>query len=389
MIPSEIPQVTFGMIVLNGEPFLRYNLRGLYPFAKRIVVVEGADPAAAFLASADGHSRDGTLEVLGDFKRREDPEGKVVVVTAEDHGYSDGFWPGEKDEQSRAYWSRAIGDWLWQVDVDEFYHPEDIRRILEYLTGHGDVTCLAFNAYHFWGGFEYLIDGGKYWSIHFAGEPHGAIRRVFRWNPDYRYRTHRPPTIVDVTGQNITRRCLLNATTRIGVRMYHYSMVLPSQMREKAEYYQRKGWSSAKGMAAETERLIEEVDIRSGIRIWKQMGYHNWLEPFRGQHPPGIRDLIRDIDAGDFPVKLRRVDDIESLLGSSEYRRRTRLLRVLERFRSLCSLIHYRGRLWSHCCKGILRRAGGPLIERLPMPMAVRGWLRESGLGHRPDKSLP
>jgi hypothetical protein len=41
------PFITYGMIVLNGMPFLPYNLRTLYPFAGRIVVVEGAAPGAA------------------------------------------------------------------------------------------------------------------------------------------------------------------------------------------------------------------------------------------------------------------------------------------------------------------------------------------------------
>lgn len=39
---SHQPRITFGMIVLNGEPFTRYNLRALYPFAHEIIVVEGA-----------------------------------------------------------------------------------------------------------------------------------------------------------------------------------------------------------------------------------------------------------------------------------------------------------------------------------------------------------
>ena len=91
--------ITFGMIVLNGEPFIRYNLRSLYPFAHQIIVVEGACPSAAAVATADGHSMDGTFEVLHDFKHREDPENKVVIVTAGDEGYTDGFWPG-KDQMS-------------------------------------------------------------------------------------------------------------------------------------------------------------------------------------------------------------------------------------------------------------------------------------------------
>src|SRR3546814_9140868 len=58
------PRITFGMIVLNGEPFLRYNLRSLYPYAHQIIVAEGAAPGARNIATPQGHSRDGTLEVL-------------------------------------------------------------------------------------------------------------------------------------------------------------------------------------------------------------------------------------------------------------------------------------------------------------------------------------
>ena len=43
---SKCPRITFGIIVLNGEPFVRYNLRSLYHFAHEIIVVEGAVQAA-------------------------------------------------------------------------------------------------------------------------------------------------------------------------------------------------------------------------------------------------------------------------------------------------------------------------------------------------------
>ena len=68
-----LPRVTFGVIVLNGEPFTRYCLRSLYPFAHEIIVVEGAAPGAASIATADGHSSDGTLAALRRFKSEEDP----------------------------------------------------------------------------------------------------------------------------------------------------------------------------------------------------------------------------------------------------------------------------------------------------------------------------
>ena len=68
MRDPDLPKVTFGIIVLNGEPFTRYCLRSLYPFAHEILVVEGAAPAAAKVATPDGHSTDGTLETLYRFK---------------------------------------------------------------------------------------------------------------------------------------------------------------------------------------------------------------------------------------------------------------------------------------------------------------------------------
>ena len=58
------PQITFGIIVLNGEPFTRYCIRQIYTFAHEIIVVEGACEGAAKIATKKGHSIDDTLNVL-------------------------------------------------------------------------------------------------------------------------------------------------------------------------------------------------------------------------------------------------------------------------------------------------------------------------------------
>lgn len=141
---GEFPKITFGIIVLNGEPFTRYNLRALYPFAHQIIVIEGAVPAAASIATPDGHSTDGTLEILRRFKEQEDPENKVTIVTAEDEGHPNGFWPGEKDEMSQAYAKRATGNYLWQVDIDEFYKPNDMQSIIQLLKKDQTITAVSF-----------------------------------------------------------------------------------------------------------------------------------------------------------------------------------------------------------------------------------------------------
>jgi hypothetical protein len=79
-----IPKITLGIIVLNGEPFTRHNLRALYPFADEIIVVEGASAKFTHTATPDGHSVDGTLEILHRYKHEEDPDNKISILTAED-----------------------------------------------------------------------------------------------------------------------------------------------------------------------------------------------------------------------------------------------------------------------------------------------------------------
>lgn len=138
-------RVTFGIIVLNGLPFLEYILRALYPFAYEIIVVEGACVAAARLATADGHSVDDTLEVLRRFKTENDPENKIVVVTTEDEGKANGFW-SEKDEMSQAYARRGTGDWLWQVDSDEFYLEKDMGTVSSMLEKDPNIAAISFQA---------------------------------------------------------------------------------------------------------------------------------------------------------------------------------------------------------------------------------------------------
>ena len=145
--------------MLNGEPFTRYCLRSLYPFAHQIVVVEGGHEDTRAVATPDGHSIDGTLEALQRFKAEEDPLDKVEIVTR------DGFWPktdelgSHRTHQSRAYAERATGDYLWQVDIDEFYRPEDMQAVLAMLQGAGRA-CLPSRSgsHYFWGRPRYVAD---------------------------------------------------------------------------------------------------------------------------------------------------------------------------------------------------------------------------------------
>ena len=158
---SIIPRITFGIIVLNGEPFIRYNLRSLYRFAHEIIVIEGACKAAVNIATPDGHSIDTTLETIRKFQATEDPDHKVTLVTAEYEGHPDGFWPGEKDEMSQAYAKRATGNYLWQVDSDEFYLEKDMANVIKHLKNGVDVV--TFPVFNFYGDLKYVVGGLFSW----------------------------------------------------------------------------------------------------------------------------------------------------------------------------------------------------------------------------------
>jgi len=307
------------MIVLNGEPFTRYNIRALYPFAHEIIVVEGACSASKNCATLDGHSNDGTPNILRDFRSWEDPEQKLTIITAEDEGHPDGFW-AEKDEMSQAYAKRATGDYLWQIDMDEFYHARDIQRVIKMLTENPELKAVTFRALSFWGGLKYRTDG-----IYLRT---GAqdFHRLFAWGPGYEYVTHRPPTVVDEHGRNLRDLSCLTARTLAsrGIYMYHYTFVFPFQVRSKFEYHDaldRENGLSPFILEKRKAWLRNYFDLRDPFLIddTSVISGPSWIRRFRGEHPEGILQLKNDIIQRNIILEQRKTEDIESLLMSLWY----------------------------------------------------------------------
>ncbi len=302
-----MPRVTFGIIVLNGEPFTRYVLRALYPFAHEIIVVEGATELGRHAATPEGRSTDGTYAVLRRFKAEEDPEDKVQIVAHH------GFWP-TKDEQSQAYAERATGDYLWQVDIDEFYQPEDMRAVLELLQREPDITQISFFPITFWGGFDYITDG---WYLRRPGT--NNFQRVFKWGRGYQYVSHEPLIVADDRGRKLREVRHLSGPemARRGVRMYHYAFVFPDQVLSKSKYYAQQPWVHSKGAVEWAEEGF--MRLKRPFHVHNVYRYPSWLERFKGKHPPAIEQLRADLAAGVISVAQRPADDIERLLNSPLY----------------------------------------------------------------------
>ena len=336
-------KISFGMIVLNGEPFLRYNLRALYPRAHQIVVVEGACPSAVAIATPDGHSTDGTLETLRAFQSEEDPEGKVVVVTAPDEGHRDGFWPG-KDDMSRAYARRATGNYLWQVDSDEFYQEEQFPRLLE-LLARERPDAVSFPMLTFWGDTRYVTN-----SFYLIRDNAREYHRLFAWGPGYSYATHYPPTVLDGSGVDARRKKWFRARhlEKKGIFLYHYSLLFPHQVFNKASYY--------KAHLKNDMDTWEDVVYR---RLEKPFRTHNvyhhigWLERFDGIHPAAVMAMMADIEAGKIDVETRDCADVERLVSDTRYGMACRMLSLLARILSYRPIY-----LVYKICMGLKNRVG-------------------------------
>jgi glycosyltransferase involved in cell wall biosynthesis len=309
------PKVTFGIIVLNGEPFTKYCVRSLYPYAHEIIVVEGASPGGAGIADPDGHSSDGTLAALRQLKADDDPDNKVTIVTAEDEGHADGFWPGEKDEQSRAYCARATGEYLWQVDVDEFYREEDVATVLQMLEHDRSITAVSFKMLTFWGDLGYVADG---WPLRRGKDNY---HRLFKWEAGYDYVSHRPPTVRDDRGRDTREVNWLDAaaTSRVGVRLFHYSLLFPKQVREKGEYYANAAHSSAGAAGWGAWMRDSFLTLEKPYRVHNLRQYPSWLARYDGDHPEQARMMMNDIRSGKVNIDLRPNDDVERLLDSWWY----------------------------------------------------------------------
>lgn len=311
-----IPKVTFGMIVLNGEPFIGYNLRAIYPYAHQIIVVEGAVPASRVNATPDGHSVDTTIETIKRFQREEDPDEKLVLVTAEIAGKPDGFWT-EKDEMSEAYANKTTGNILWQVDVDEFYLPEDINKIIELFASDDKIKTASFTTLYFWGGPTFIMDGFSFRTTD------QIVHRIFRWNKRFQYISHRPPTVIDENFINLRDLGYLSHvhTANMGIVMYHYDMLLPLQAERKSQYYRNVDWHSLEGSRILDWKSKVYDQLLHPFHIYSVYTHFSWLKRFKGNHPPIIQEMMEDIKCGKWPsISLRKTDDIERMLNGLSFR---------------------------------------------------------------------
>ena len=213
--------ITFGMIVFNGDYVLQEVIDSIYPYAHQILIAEG--PVQFWQDQGYKTSNDGTNQVLSTLN---DPEKKITVIHSQ---YT------EKDDQCNMYMSllRPDTDYIWNLDCDEVFKPEDVEKVIELLEKE-KYTSVGFKSLTFYGGFDRYLTGFE------EGAEFIRIRKVY---PGSYWSTHRPPTIahtIDSSSQLPEKHLDFNTLAGMGVRMYHYSYVFPDQVQQKVKYYKQK-----------------------------------------------------------------------------------------------------------------------------------------------------
>lgn len=228
-----MPKISAFSIVFNIEQTLPEGMfqacvASLYPHVSEWIIVEGAtraknhyfDGNAAYF-TRDGRSTDKTLDILYSLP---DNDNKIKIFR------SKGWWDG-KTSMCQVASDHAVGDYLWQVDSDEFYKEDDIPKIIDLIDSKKPDT-ISFNANNFFGDFNHYIGAwGTEWG--------NAVpwKRIFKTSVGGRWESHEPPVYRRGDGASSGRIIDVAETQRLGVDMYHYCYVSHSQVRFKSKFY--------------------------------------------------------------------------------------------------------------------------------------------------------
>jgi ADP-heptose:LPS heptosyltransferase len=239
--------VHFFTLVLNGRPFIQQHIETFrrLPFAWHWHIVEGVaqqNHDSSWMKQFGGRvtesihrnglSHDGTTEYLDELARQF-PESITIYRKGDGR-----FWDG-KVEMANAPLPHIKTDCLlWEIDVDELWTADQIRRARELFLANPAATA-AFYHCHFFVGGNLVISTRDTYGNHPAYE----WLRTWRYTPGCHWASHSPPRLcqrnddrklVDLATVRPLRHALTEAA---GLVFQHYAYVTEEQLRFKEVYY--------------------------------------------------------------------------------------------------------------------------------------------------------
>jgi len=268
-------RVALGMIVLDGFPMLPYAIQAAMPHVDKVVIVEGAVPAARRTSvRADGFvSNDGTAELLAGLEKLYD---KVTVIRA-------GLAPSKTAMWNMYFAEVGDCDYVLNLDSDEIISSgDDLHADLDYMDKHKEVDRLDLLVHQFFGDFNHTVHGGM-WDHPF--------RRIWRVPGMIRtFLTHRPPCIHPQE----------RGETAPSLELYHYSWLGVEHAKKKSKFYQslRPDHPQYGRHMEWYERVyvpsLTDIDFRGipgdfGLHV-SETSPGSYKHVFNGKHPDVIAD---------------------------------------------------------------------------------------------------
>lgn len=264
------PRATIDVIgiVLNGEPWIQAWLDTYTPFADNIIIAEGVDnkrfahvppEIRKKLVTPTGHSTDNTLDILNN------ANADMTIITR------DGGW-SDKNAMFAEISKYCYSDYVFSIDMDEFWREADLKTIKQLLEDHPEVIDWWVEPMNFW-------KSGKYHTL--KNEPglwHNDAPVLFKWEYG-RLFVHQPRHVEPPIG---------NTTQYFPFKLFHYNYVLAPDAEYKRHYHnEQSDWYKT---------------------VWQPWTPQNRLDLTRGIQPDGHAKITRLVEfTGDHPKYIAPV----------------------------------------------------------------------------------
>jgi len=228
-------KIAIQTIIFNGEKHLPDKmllawLEQANNIADSVFITEGATKAINHYwdgdtseFTLDGKSTDNTCSIIKEYIK---DKPKFFLKEA------NRFWDGKTNMLN--YWFYKNSpiyevDYVWQIDVDEFYTNENIKKIINLLITE-QPSRVDFFANHFWGDFNHCIDerSDGVWANQIPW------MRIFKINKDSRWISHEPPNMHFNEYEKIISKY---ETLKLKIKLDHYSYVTYDQVSFKSKFY--------------------------------------------------------------------------------------------------------------------------------------------------------
>lgn len=295
-------KLSYVMNVLNGEPFIKYQLDSIYKHAHKIIIVEGAYEKFKHAATTDGHSTDRTVYIIKDYP---DPLKKIILIT------KPGFYDDRLD-MCNEFMGRVTGNVIWQVDVDEFYHQEAHDYIKKCFENDENLDRVSFNFYDLFASPDYYIYG--YEALKLTN-----VNRVHRYTPGDRWLNQRPPLLCNKNGVKkvINKHMGGDELEKHGHVMFNCTAIYRKQIEDKYKYH-----STMWGNVSKPDNYLDAVWDSFKNRYFLS-GHKNsitYLKQIDVSVPKEVDKVWQDIlKDSNYNGQRRDNTDIERYFNSREY----------------------------------------------------------------------